>query len=185
MTRHALAVMRGAPWHIGHQYLVNCMDDENDILTVCLGSADKPRTWRDPWHNGARDMMCRAANGLKNNLHIIQIPDLGNEGSWSEFVLSHVKKHYENWNLMFKLPNIYHPVTHYYCGGEFEASFWQDSHLEIIIKNRSHGIMSASEIRTAVAMKNNSWKPYVPWVENWDTIEDKQEFLLECMKGKK
>ena len=184
MTRHALAVVRAQPWHIGHQYLLNCMIEENDFVTLCLGSCNKPISWQNPWSKAEREQMLSNANEGWPHYESVSIDDLGDKGNWPKFVLGNVQKHYEEQEELWGEKDDYLDPTHYYCGGEFEASFWQNSNLEIVIKNRSHGVMSGSEIRTTVAMGDDSWKPYIPWATSWDKIEGKQEFLLECMKGK-
>jgi len=182
MTRHAHAVMRGQPFHLGHTATINMMNENYETWSIGLGSTGRHSEPSNPWTQVDRQQMLRNVYG--NRVRIIPLQDIGAEqgsNSWCDYVLEKARG--------MKLPEI----TDYYTGSHADAMwykgrFWLGSEDDPILQtseakanyftkdgvlrrlhivDRAKNIYpSATEIRTFLATRSDEWKKWVPGVNH-------------------
>lgn len=162
MKTTSLAVMRLQPLHRGHCRLINRMIQDFEVVIVGIGSADKSRTSHNPFTIEERIEMVRNVFGKR--VKIVPLEDIGLvdiTDEWCDYVLHKIES--------VGLPR----PTDYFCGSKAD-SLWYKYHFDgdhIHIRDRSsHNVPPATEIRTAIQLRDDSWKEFVP-VLNHEIVE--------------
>lgn len=184
--RHAHAVARIQPLHLGHTAVFNRMNENFDTWSVGIGSTGRHNEPSNPWTQVDRTTMLRNVYG--NRVKVIPLQDIGAEqgsNSWCDYVLQKAQA--------MNLPEI----TDYFTGSHADAlwykgRFWlgdeKDPILETNVYRKSYftnnGILrrlhliersntiypSATEIRTYLTMRSDEWKRWIPAV-NHELVE--------------
>ncbi|MCL2439086.1 MAG: adenylyltransferase/cytidyltransferase family protein [Alphaproteobacteria bacterium] len=136
-----LTVLRGQPFHIGHDSLLRRMLSECDIVVAMLGSAQEARTADNPFTVAERMNMIAPwfeTNIANGTLCLGAIDDLGNAKLWAGYVLAKVWKD-------FGLE-----ATAYYSGAERDSELFADAGMAIENLDRKIIPISASKIRAGL-----------------------------------
>ncbi|PTQ13554.1 ADP-ribose pyrophosphatase [Sphingomonas oleivorans] len=91
---YAVCIGRFEPFHTGHLSLLARASREASKIIVLVGSADAPRTARNPWSFAEREVMIRAVAGpLADRIIILPLEDhLYNENAWIAAVQAQVAR---------------------------------------------------------------------------------------------
>ncbi len=128
-----LAVMRMQPMHIGHESLIHQMQDECEVVIIMLGSANAPRSDKNPFTVSERMKMVR--NVFGDSVLLGAIPNLGNINLWAGYVLATV------WKKFHIEPDAY------FCGNESDGLRFAAAGLKLVNIDRSVINICATEIR--------------------------------------
>lgn len=165
-SRVGLAVMRIQPLHKGHCIIINQMIQECEMVVLGLGSTNKkPDRW-DPFTPDVRMQMVRNVYGER--VKIVPLVDIqaATKQQWVEYILTKLTK------LGMRQP------TDYFTGSVSDASWYEDhfrydaknGEMKLHLLDRSmNDILSASELRTLIELRNDKWCQWVPSV-NWDLV---------------
>ena len=88
VKRHAHAVMRGQPIHLGHTAILNMLNEGFEHWSVGLGSTGRHNEPSNPWSQVDRQTMLRNIYG--NRVKIIPLQDLGSDqgaDTWVNYVM--------------------------------------------------------------------------------------------------
>lgn len=91
----SVAIMRAQPFHLGHQLIIDEALKISKSILICLGSANQPRTPKNPWTVQERAEMIFGSqpSEYSGRIFIAPIRDfLYNEGAWLEEVQQAVRK---------------------------------------------------------------------------------------------
>lgn len=171
--RVGLMVARLQPLHRGHTHIINTMIETHRPVILGLGSAQKSREPHDPWTVEERMQMIRNVYG--DRIKIVPLKDLGLvdvTDEWVDYVLDKIAK--------LGLPE----PTDYWGGSKFD-SLWYSSRFaetnsdnpkylakngqvrKLHILERDKNIFpAATELRTAMALEDDSWMEWVPTVNH-------------------
>jgi len=183
MKRHAHAVMRIHPLHLGHTAVLNRMNENYETWSIGLGSTGRHSEPGHPWTQAQRTEMLRNVYG--NRVKIVPLEDIGAEqgkNTWCEYVLSKAEKIWPG-----------APITDYFTGSHADAMwykglFWHGAEDDPLLQTpeyqkryftkegvlrrlhileRSETIFpSATEVRTFLATRSDEWKRWVPGVNH-------------------
>ncbi len=128
-----LAVMRMQPMHIGHEYMIRQMLDKCETVVIMLGSANAPRSDKNPFTATERMQMVR--NVFGDSVLLGAIPNLGNIKLWPGYVLAMV------WKKFHVEPDAY------FCGHETDGLRFADAGLKLVNIDRKIINICATEIR--------------------------------------
>ncbi len=143
-----LLIGRFQPFHNGHIYVIKEIKKEVDEVIICIGSAQKSHSLKDPFTSGERVMMIKKGlyeNGIKKNYYIIPIPDVENNSLW----VSHVK-------------SLAPPFSKVYSGNTLVKRLFKEKKSMAAtppMYNRSE--YSGTEIRRRM-LEGESWEDLVP-----------------------
>lgn len=152
----AIGVFRLQPLHNGHLSVINRMIAEHDVVTIGIGSSNKPISEKNPWSFDDRKAMLRNIYGSR--IRILKLNDLDNdeENAWADYVLEEASK------LKIDRP------TFYYSGSEYDAHWYKDRFENIIICDREKNEhLSGTIIRELMDGKNSEWKKEVPMINHY------------------
>ena len=95
--RHKLAVFIGRfqPFHIGHHTVINSVADRVDSMLVLVGSAYRPRSWKNPFTYQERaDFLAEGVAGIALPVDALPLVDtLYNDRAWATNVRTAVRLH--------------------------------------------------------------------------------------------
>lgn len=98
--KYGIVVGRFQPFHSGHKSLLDRALSETDVVLVCVGSSNEPRTFKNPWTFSERcEMINRSlSDDQRIRVQFVPIEDfLYDDQKWltnfSERVLSRTKDH--------------------------------------------------------------------------------------------
>jgi bifunctional NMN adenylyltransferase/nudix hydrolase len=86
---------RFQPFHNAHLEIIKRATALTDNLVIITGSANQPRTYKNPFTSAEREQMIKSATGgLTLNIHIESNPDtIYNDQAWAVRVQAIVQKH--------------------------------------------------------------------------------------------
>lgn len=143
--KHGIAVMRLQPLHKGHEALINKMKDECEDVTILIGSADKKRTFANPFTiNERHDML------TPYSVHSISLVDINRPDIWVKYVLG---------TTLLICPNKPIPDV-YYAGSMEDAELFriEGFPIELLIRKKYSG----TEVRNTMAKGGNKWRAMLP-----------------------
>lgn len=152
----AIGVFRLQPLHNGHLSVINRMISEHDVVTIGIGSSNKPVSDENPWSFDDRKAMLRNIYGSR--IRILKLDDLDNdeENAWVDYVLEEAAK------LKIDRP------TFYYSGSEYDAHWYKNKFDNIIICDREKNEhLSGTIIRELLDSNNPEWKKEVPAINHY------------------
>ena len=182
-TTVGFGIFRGVPVHNGHGDTANNMIFNHKEVIIGIGSANSKDLRRVPYSIEVRQQMWR--NMFGNRIKFVPLADLGlvdYADEWYEYVLNKIAK------LGLPLP------TDYYSGSEVDAKWYTNYHaghdpictdagtykiyhnrgtnrrLHIIDRSK-RVVISGSDLRTSIELRDDSWKQWVPRV-NHDLVEN-------------
>ncbi|MEL6520947.1 MAG: NUDIX domain-containing protein [Pseudomonadota bacterium] len=95
--KHKLAVFIGRfqPFHIGHLNVVKAVADQADSMLILVGSAYRPRSWKNPFtYNERKDFIAASVEGLSLQVDTLPLVDtLYNDRAWATNVRTAVRLH--------------------------------------------------------------------------------------------
>lgn len=172
--RHAHAVARIQPLHLGHTAVFNRMNENFDTWSVGIGSTGRHNEPSNPWTQVDRTTMLRNVYG--NRVKVIPLQDIGAEqgsNSWCDYVLQKAQA--------MNLPEI----TDYFTGSKQDALWYKgrfyneifhkeplEEHYvdgtlrKLHIIDRNSFIVSATEVRGYLQLRSDEWKKLTPAVNH-------------------
>jgi len=186
----AFAAMRMQGFHNGHFNLIAEMLRNNDVVIIGLGSTQIQRVMNNPYTPAERTEMVHKVFGKTKKIKIVPLIDLGavRKEDWVNYCMNEIDKR--------QLPQ----PTRYYGGCKTDISWFTEAKnlngekIETIIIDRfCSGLMSATEIRKAIAntivnpeLTSSEWKEHVPECLHDFLIEKfPEELTLEYNLNKK
>lgn len=174
----AFGIFRGSPVHNGHVDTVQNMIMNHKEVIIGIGSANSKDLRRTPYPIEIRQQMWK--NIFGNRIKFIPLADLGFvdfADEWYEYVLEKIRK------LNLPIP------TDFYTGSEVDGKWYMNYHAgnnPICIKNETFTtyynryknrrlhivdrskrvIISATDLRTSIELRDDSWKKWVPRINH-------------------
>lgn len=183
---NALLLARIQPIHNGHIYLIKKMVSECNNVYVCIGSANKYKSLRNPFPVELRKKLLEEAleeNDLLDKVHIITLPDWSMESSENENVSW---GRYLYYNVVSQMQKKYFSI--YYSDNPKYIKKWFDSevgdYINIVHQEReqiNYGV-SATKVREAILDKdieylNNNCPKCI--INNFDQLYERLIYINE------
>ena len=155
--KHGFLVARMQPMHFGHISLINKMLLECENISVVFGSSQESRTKSNPFTVQERIEMFNNIYKNNNRMKIFSIKDYKNDNGWNnEKWLEELK------NILSEAEKDFGKIEVFYCGGEFEASFFDSWNIKIELLDRlaqkGKEQISGTEIRDMIKNHDvNRW----------------------------
>ena len=177
-TTVGFGIFRSVPVHNGHVDTVNNMIANHKEVIIGIGSANSKDLRRVPYPVEIRQQMWR--NVFGNRIKFVPLADLGfvdYTEEWYEYVLDKIRK--------LGLPT----PTDFYSGSEVDAKWYMNYHAGYephcvkhdtyttyynryhnrrlhIIDRSKRVVISGTDLRTSLELRDNSWKQWVPRVNH-------------------
>lgn len=82
-----LVIGRFQPFHLGHQYLINHIDEEVDEVIVGIGSAGQSHSLKNPFTSGERVHLVQdSLDELDTKTYLIPIADIERDAMWVKHI---------------------------------------------------------------------------------------------------
>lgn len=171
VPRVGLAIMRCQPFHLAHELIIRTMLDTCDSVIVGIGSVNLPASKQNPWNANHRTQMIQNVFGA--SVRILQFKDLGTSIKTNDWVNHVLEK--------IRIQGIVDEPTDYFTGSKQDGLWyagkfhneaygaWTDNHKALdgtlrkihFIDRSQNNIISATEIRGYLELRDDSWKEYV------------------------
>ena len=175
--KHGLAVARFQPFHLGHKRMVDEMIENCERITLVVGSTQEHGTEKNPFTFMERKKMIKKAYDDDPDawykIKVLPVQDINDNVGWAKYILDTVEEHL----CETKDHEIYVEPDAYYCGSEYDYSWFRQTNLEKVIIDRTNKdlpYVSATMIRNMAMYGDDRWKWCVPEC-NWSVVKKLQE----------